>query len=69
MPAFDDRVAHATINLDQPDPCCALPQIVANEPRSLARAECILNNSFGMLGINSVLIVRKFPAEHGGLYN
>ncbi|MCA9078060.1 MAG: beta-ketoacyl-[acyl-carrier-protein] synthase family protein [Planctomycetaceae bacterium] len=69
VPAFDDRIAHATINLDQPDPCCALPQIVANKPRSLDRAECILNNSFGMLGINSVLIVRKFPAEHGGLYN
>ncbi len=69
VPAFDDGKAHATINLDQPDPCCALPQVVANSPRSLERAECILNNSFGMLGINSVLIVRKFPAEHGGLYN
>lgn len=68
LPAFEDRIAHATINLDQPDPCCDLPQLVANVPRRLDRAECILNNSFGMLGINSVLIVRKFPAEHGGLY-
>ncbi len=68
VPAFEDGIAHATINLDHPDPCCAFPQLVANEPRPLERAECILNNSFGMLGINSVLIVRKFPAEHGGLY-
>ncbi|MGE0375877.1 MAG: beta-ketoacyl synthase [Planctomycetaceae bacterium] len=69
VPAFEDRMAHATINLDQPDPCCDLPQLVANQPRRLEQAECILNNSFGMLGINSVLIVRKFPAEHGGVYD
>jgi 3-oxoacyl-[acyl-carrier-protein] synthase II len=41
---------------------------VANEPRRLERVEHILNNSFGMLGINSVLIVRKFPREYGGVY-
>jgi 3-oxoacyl-[acyl-carrier-protein] synthase II len=69
LPSFADRVAHATINLDRPDPRCHLPQIVANEPRRLERAETILNNSFGMLGINSVLIVRKFPAADGGLYD
>ena len=68
LPCFADRMAHATINLDQPDPRCHLPQIVANHPRRLERAETILNNSFGMLGINSVLIVRKFPAADGGAY-
>jgi 3-oxoacyl-[acyl-carrier-protein] synthase II len=68
VPAFADRIAHATINVDQVDPRCALPQLVANEPRRVDRVECILNNSFGMLGINSVLIVRKFPAKDGGLY-
>ena len=68
LPSFADRVAHATINLDQPDPRCYLTQIVANEPRRLERAETILNNSFGMLGINSVLVVRKFPAADGGVY-
>lgn len=69
LPSFADRVAHATINLDQPDPRCYLPQIVANEPRRIERAQTILNNSFGMLGINSVLIVRKFPAADGGVYD
>lgn len=58
--SFDDGIAHATINLEKPDSRCALPNIVANEPRDLGRVNCILNNSFGMLGINSVLIVRKF---------
>jgi len=62
MPAFEDGLAHATINLDQLDPACdcGAPQIVANVPRPMGSVEVILNNSFGMLGINSVLIVRRF---------
>ena len=57
--AFDDHVCHPTINVDELDPECALPGLVANEPREMPRARTILNNSFGMLGINSVLIVSK----------
>ncbi|WP_437186877.1 beta-ketoacyl-[acyl-carrier-protein] synthase family protein [Planctomicrobium sp. SH668] len=68
IPAFQDNIAHATINLDQQDPRCELPQVVANHPRKMERVEYILNNSFGMLGINSVVIVKKFPAENGGVY-
>ncbi len=60
VPAFDDHFAHATINLDRPDPRCELPQLVANQPRKMERVEYILNNSFGMLGINSVVIVKRF---------
>ena len=60
LPAFQDRLCHATINLDRIDPDCSLPGLVANEPREMAQAETILNNSFGMLGINSVVIVRRF---------
>lgn len=60
LPAFDDKIAHATINLDRPDPRCRLPGLVANEPRRLERVDYILNNSFGMLGINSVVIVGRY---------
>lgn len=62
IPSFDDGLAHATINLENLDPACdcGAPQIVANVPRPMGSVELILNNSFGMLGINSVLIVRKF---------
>jgi len=67
VPAFADRTAHATINLDDQDERCGLRQIVANRPRSMERVEYLLNNSFGMLGINSVLIVKKFPGP-GGVY-
>jgi 3-oxoacyl-[acyl-carrier-protein] synthase II len=59
LPAFDDGVCHPTINLDRPDPQCELPGLVANQPREAGPVATILNNSFGMLGINSVVIVSK----------
>src|SRR5262249_55224166 len=59
LPAFEDRHAHATINVEELDPDCALPGLVANQPREMGRASYILNNSFGMLGINSVVIVKR----------
>ena len=59
LPAFDDGVCHATINVDELDPECALRTLVVNEPRQIERVETILNNSFGMLGINSVVIIKK----------
>lgn len=63
LPSFDDGLAHATINLDHRDPRCDLPQLVANRPRPMEQVRTILNNSFGMLGINSVVIVRTYSAE------
>lgn len=60
LPSFEDRVVHPTINVDELDPKCALRGLVINEPRQAKRVDAILNNSFGMLGINSALIVRRF---------
>jgi 3-oxoacyl-[acyl-carrier-protein] synthase II len=60
LPAFQDGVCHATINVDNLDEACAIPGLVINQPKELGRVDYILNNSFGMLGINSVLIVRRF---------
>lgn len=59
LPAFDDGVCHASINLDRLDQQCALPGLVANQPREAGTIKTILNNSFGMLGINSVVIVKR----------
>lgn len=59
LPALGDRVCHATINVDELDPECDVPGLVMNQPRELKRCRYILNNSFGMLGINSVLIVKR----------
>ncbi|WP_373693293.1 beta-ketoacyl synthase [Desulfobulbus sp.] len=63
LPSFTDNMVHPTINLDNLDPECALPGLVANTPQQLPRVDVILNNSFGMLGINSVVIVERFVAN------
>lgn len=60
LPALNDRVVHPTINVDELDPECALPNLVLNHPKAAARLDTILNTSFGMLGINSVLIVKRY---------
>jgi 3-oxoacyl-[acyl-carrier-protein] synthase II len=60
LPSFDDGYVHPTINVDHLDPACEVRNLVLNEPRSIGRIDHILNLSFGMLGINSALIVRRF---------
>jgi 3-oxoacyl-[acyl-carrier-protein] synthase II len=59
LPAFDDGVCHATINVDELDPECELPGLVINQPRETAGVSYVLNNSFGMLGINSVVVIKR----------
>ena len=60
LPSFDDGLVHPTINVDDLDEACALPTLVLNEPRRPERLEVILNNSFGMLGINSCVLIKRF---------
>src|SRR5688572_29641696 len=60
LPSFHDATVHPTINVDHLDPLCAIPGLVLNQPQTVAKVDTILNNSFGMLGINSTLIVRRF---------
>jgi 3-oxoacyl-[acyl-carrier-protein] synthase II len=59
LPSFVDGACHATLNIDELDPECHLPGLVINQPREIGSAEYVLNNSFGMLGINSVVIVKR----------
>ena len=59
LPAFADGVCHHTLNVDELDPECALDGLVTDEPRERKRVDVILNNSFGMLGINSVVIIKR----------
>lgn len=62
IPSFEDNIIHPTINIEALDPECALKNLVINEARKVDAVNVILNNSFGMLGINSALIVRKYEA-------
>ncbi len=62
LPSFTDDYIHPTINLEELDPECELTNLVIQKPKRLENARTILNNSFGMLGINSVLIVGRYKA-------
>ena len=59
LPTFRDKVVHPTINVDEIDPDCELNGLVINEAKESKRVDYILNNSFGMLGINSVVIISR----------
>ncbi len=63
LPSFTDNMIHPTINLDNLDPDCALPGLVAGTAQRVERVDAVLNNSFGMVGINSVIIVKRFVAN------
>ncbi len=60
LPAFEDNLVHPTINCNDPDPECNLHNMVFDKPVQLESVNTILNNSFGMVGINSVIIVKKY---------
>ncbi len=61
LPSFEDELIHGTLNVDELDPACSLPGLVTEKSvRKPNGVNFILNNSFGMLGINSVLILKKF---------
>ncbi|MBW6520825.1 MAG: beta-ketoacyl-[acyl-carrier-protein] synthase family protein [Desulfoarculaceae bacterium] len=60
LPAFEDNMVHPTINVTNLDPECALSNMVLNKPTQLKSVSTILNNSFGMVGVNSVIIVKKY---------
>jgi 3-oxoacyl-[acyl-carrier-protein] synthase II len=62
LPSFEDGWVHPTINVDKLDPECELSNLVIGSPIRRERCRVILNNSFGMLGINSTLIVGKYTA-------
>jgi len=60
LPAFLDNLVHPTINVKDPDPECNVNNLVLDTPVQLESVDIILNNSFGMVGINSVIIVEKY---------
>lgn len=60
IPSFTDNIVHPCMNVDNIDPKCELPNMVIKEPVQAENIKTILNMSFGMLGINSVLVLKKF---------
>ncbi len=62
LPSFDDGVVHPTINVENLDPDCDVRGLVLNEPLNRGKVDTILNLSFGMLGINSALVVKRYES-------
>ena len=60
IPSLKDKIIHPTINIDNLDENCNIPNLVINKPIKVDKVNYILNNSFGMLGINSSLIVGAY---------
>ena len=59
LKAFEDGVAHPSINVDDLDPECAIKGLVLNESKEIGTVDYIFNNSFGMLGINSAVVIKR----------
>lgn len=59
--SFSDGLVHPTINVEELDPACELNNLVLDNPVNHGNINLILNNSFGMVGINSSVVVQKYP--------
>ncbi|MGB5217465.1 MAG: beta-ketoacyl-[acyl-carrier-protein] synthase family protein [Smithella sp.] len=59
LPSFSDNKIHSCKVIENVDPRCSLKNLVNGNPIE-KEVHYILSNSFGMLGINSVLIVKKY---------
>lgn len=62
LPSFTDEMVHGCRNIEELDPECAVKGLVQKGPIH-KEVKTILNNSFGMLGINSALIIAKYEKE------
>jgi 3-oxoacyl-[acyl-carrier-protein] synthase II len=59
LPSFNDNKIHPCKHIENVDPKCDLRNLVNGDPVE-KNVNYILSNSFGMLGINSVLIIKKY---------
>lgn len=59
IPSFTDGLVHGCHGIKNLDPQCALKGLVVDKPLQ-KNVKTILNNSFGMLGINSTVIIKKY---------
>lgn len=64
LPSFTDGMIHPTQPITHMDPKCHLSNLnLVNGKKIEHKVETILNNSFGMLGINTAIIVKKFRQQ------
>lgn len=59
IPSFTDGLVHGCHGIKNLDPQCTVKGLVVDRPLQ-KNVKTILNNSFGMLGINSTVIIKKY---------
>ncbi|HNY50340.1 MAG TPA: beta-ketoacyl-[acyl-carrier-protein] synthase family protein [Smithella sp.] len=59
LPSFTDGKIHSCKIIENVDPKCSMKNLVNGDPVE-KDVHYILSNSFGMLGINSILIIKKY---------
>ncbi|MBT7668271.1 MAG: beta-ketoacyl-[acyl-carrier-protein] synthase family protein [Bdellovibrionales bacterium] len=59
IPSFTDGMIHPVRGISDLDPKCKIDNLLYQQPKR-HNTQIILNNSFGMLGINSVVIVKNY---------
>lgn len=62
IPSLYDGIIHPCHNIENLDPQCNMPNLVVSEPVQTEPVQYIMNSSFGMLGINSVVIVKRYES-------
>jgi 3-oxoacyl-[acyl-carrier-protein] synthase II len=62
LPAFEDGLVHPTKNFEAFDDSFSVRNLVHGEPKRLESVDVIVNMSSGMLGINTVLVVKRYPS-------
>lgn len=59
IPSFFDKKLHSCLNIDRLDPDCGLEKVLT-EVTEKEDVQYIMNNSFGMLGLNSTVILKRY---------
>jgi hypothetical protein len=68
LPSFEDCISHPTSNLDRRGREQHLGHPVINDPKSIDKIDCILNNSFGIVDIDSVVLVGRLEKQSRRYY-
>ena len=63
LPSFEDQYIHGCRHIDNVDPEINIKNLV-NGNKIQKNVKTILNNSFGMLGINSSVIIKKYEKNN-----
>ncbi len=57
--SIKDQMIHHCLNMEDLDPNCPYANLVTKEARKVDKIDYLLSNSFGMLGINTTVVLKK----------